>query len=58
MPDPLVTLREATYTAVGLALMSFQRAQVHRRQLVRDVGTVTEQLRRRAASAHSAPTRH
>lgn len=36
-PDPEALLREAAYTAVGFAVLGFQRLQVLRRDLTREV---------------------
>jgi len=50
VPEPLVNLKDAAYTAVGLAVIGFQRSQVRRREMNRRVEAIVADVRRRTSS--------
>lgn len=51
MADPLDNLKDAAHTAVGLAVLGFQRAQVRRREFGRQFDAVVADVRQRMSSS-------
>jgi hypothetical protein len=51
------TLKDAAYVTVGLAVLGFQRAQVRRRELTRDLRETRRRLEHRGADVGAQVTR-
>lgn len=45
MDDPATTLKDAAYVAIGLGVITFQRAQVRRRELEKQFEAQSEAIR-------------
>lgn len=56
MNDPRSILKDAGYVAVGLGVIAFQRSQVRRRELEKQLGDAGEQLDRLSAAVEDART--
>lgn len=51
MADPVINLKDAAYTAVGLAVIGFQRAQVRRHELAKFLDAALDDLNQRLSEA-------
>jgi chromosome segregation ATPase len=56
MNDPRTLLKDAGYVAVGLGVIAFQRAQVRRRELEKQLGDAGEQIDKLSAAVEEART--
>ncbi|MCU1485014.1 MAG: hypothetical protein JWN67_1760 [Actinomycetia bacterium] len=54
MNDPRTLLKDAGYVAVGLGVIAFQRGQVRRRELEKQLGDAGQQIDKLAAAVEEA----
>jgi ABC-type transporter Mla subunit MlaD len=54
MNDPRTLLKDAGYVAVGLGVIAFQRGQVRRRELEKQLGDAGQQIDKLAAAVEDA----